>query len=217
MTRASRLSHIVLGASVAGGVSYMGSRFAPGPEPVMLAWKGSGVALLALYAALKAVGREGWLLTAVMAFGALGDVLLNAFGLTVGAVAFLAGHVTAVALYWTNRRLDLTRGQRLAGALMAPLVVAAAYELPADRALAPGVALYATGLAAMTATAWMSRFPRPLVGLGAMAFLVSDLLIFAQTGPLAHNALAGFAVWPLYYAGQLMICLGVTRTLARAD
>lgn len=47
-------------------------------------------------------------------------------------------------------------------------------------------------------------------------FLVSDLLIFARLGPLAGSELAGFGVWALYFTGQLMICLGVTRTLAEA-
>lgn len=215
MNRASRLQQVVLAASVAGGVSYVAARYVNAPEPAALAWKGSGVALLAVYAALKATQREGWLLAAVMAFGALGDVLLNAFGLTVGAVAFLVGHILAVMLYWPNRRPDLTRGQLISGAMLIPAIVGAAFELPADRALAPGVALYTTGLATMAATAWMSRFPRLLVGLGAIAFVVSDLLIFARSGPLAHSALAAFGVWPLYYGGQLMICLGVTHTLAQ--
>lgn len=215
MTQVQRLSKIVLAASIVGGVSYMAQPLLHLPDAIVLAWKGSGVALLSVYAALRASGRDGWMIAAVMAFGALGDVLLNAFGLTVGAVAFLIGHLIAVALYWTHRRQDLTRGQLISGALMIPAIAVTAFELPADRAFAPGVALYATGLAAMAATAWMSRFPRALVGLGALAFVVSDLLIFARSGPLAHNVLAGAAIWPLYYGGQLAICLGVTRTLAR--
>ena len=215
MTEVQRLPKIVLAASIVGGVSYMAQPLLNLPDAVVLAWKGSGVALLAAYAALRASGRDGWMIAAVMAFGALGDVLLNAFGLTVGAVAFLIGHLVAVALYWAHRRQDLTRGQLISGALMIPAIAVTAFELPADRAFAPGVALYATGLAAMAATAWMSRFPRALVGLGALAFVVSDLLIFARSGPLAHDVLAAAAIWPLYYGGQLAICLGVTRTLAR--
>lgn len=215
MTEVQRLPKIVLAASIVGGVSYMAQPLLNLPDAIVLAWKGSGVALLAAYAALRASGRDGWMIAAVMAFGALGDVLLNAFGLTVGAVAFLIGHLVAVALYWAHRRQDLTRGQLISGALMIPAIAVTAFELPADRAFAPGVALYATGLAAMAATAWMSRFPRALVGLGALAFVVSDLLIFARSGPLAHDVLAAAAIWPLYYGGQLAICLGVTRTLAR--
>ena len=90
-----------------------------------------------------------------------------------------------------------------------------AFLLPSDRAGAPGVALYALGLSLMAAFAWTSRFPRYRVGLGALMFLVSDLLIFARSGPLAHAAWIGFSIWGLYYAGQALICLGVTGTLAK--
>jgi uncharacterized membrane protein YhhN len=60
-------------------------------------------------------------------------------------------------------------------------VVIVAFLLPADRAGAPGVALYSLGLALMAATAWLSRFPRYRVGIGALMFVVSDLLIFGRS------------------------------------
>jgi uncharacterized membrane protein YhhN len=63
-----------------------------------------------------------------------------------------------------------------------PATVIIAYLLPADRAGAPGVALYSLGLSLMAATAWTSRFHRFRVGIGAVMFVVSDLLIFARAG-----------------------------------
>jgi len=66
----------------------------------------------------------------------------------------------------------------------------------------------------MAAAAWTSRFPRFVVGLGAVLFVVSDLLIFARLGPLAGATWVGFGVWTLYFGGQLLICLGVSGTLA---
>ena len=66
----------------------------------------------------------------------------------------------------------------------------------------------------MAASAWISRFPRQLTGLGALMFVVSDLLIFYRTGrPIAREPWLGFAVWGLYFAGQTLIVLGVTRGL----
>src|SRR5262249_26817165 len=108
------MSRILLAAAVVAGVSYMGSWGLHMPDWASTVWKGSGVALLALYAASRAKSLDGWLIAAVMALGALGDVLLETNGLQVGAVAFLAGHLVAVWLYLKDRR-------RLSGAQIAAL------------------------------------------------------------------------------------------------
>lgn len=213
MERKSPLALVALIASIVAGVSFIASWQLQLPDLAATAWKGAGVALLAVYAGLRARGFDGWLICAVMVFGMLGDVLLETHGLTIGAVAFLVGHLVAIGLYLRNRRRNLTNADKLLAALIVPATVVIAFLLPSDRAMAPGVALYSTGLALMAACAWISRFPRLLVGLGALMFVVSDLLIFARSGPLAGQAWVGFGVWSLYYFGQLMICVGVVRTL----
>ena len=195
-------------------MSYLAADHLPLGVAAGLAWKGAGVGLLAVYAALLARGLDGWLLAAVMALGAAGDVLLGAAGFVVGGGMFLLGHLTAIWLYLRNRRPDLSRSDWISGLLLIPATVTAAYLLPADRAGATGVAVYALGLSAMAATAGLSRFPRSWVALGALMFLASDLLIFARSGPLAGQAWVGFFVWSLYFGGQALICLGVTRTPA---
>jgi len=60
------------------------------------------------------------------------------------------------------------------------------------RAAAPGVAVYSLGLALMAATAWTSRFPRFRVGIGAVMFLVSDLLIFGRMGRCRTTSSSGW-------------------------
>lgn len=211
------MARLALAGAVLGAASYMVAWPLHLPAAVEIAWKGSGVGLLAVYAALRARSADGWLIVAVMALGALGDVLLDAIGMTRGALAFLAAHLVAVALYVRNLRPQFGWPDKLAAATLVPAVVAAAFLLPSDRGAAPGIALYALGLAAMAATAWLSRFPRPLTGLGALMFAASDLLIFARAGPLAGLAWVSFAVWIFYFAGQAMICLGVVRTLAEGQ
>ena len=216
MERTNPLAWLVLAASVIAGVSYIASwNLAGFPEWAATAWKGAGVALLAVYAGLRARGLDGWLICAVMAFGALGDILLETHGLNVGAVAFLVGHLVAIGLYLRNRRWGLTLADKLLIAVLVPGTAIAAYFLPTDRALGGGAALYSLGLAIMAACAWTSRFPRMLVGLGALMFVVSDLLIFARAGALENAAWIGLAIWGLYFFGQTLICVGVTRTLAR--
>lgn len=212
MTLRDRAARWALIGSILGGVSYIAAWGLNLPAPQDLAWKGTGVGLLAVYAALKAGDRNGWLLTAVMTLGFLGDVLLGV-QFIVGAVAFLIGHVVAIGLYLTNRRPALSRSQRALALLLVPAAVVIAFLLPADRAAAPGVAFYTVGLSLMAATAWTSRFPRFTVGIGALMFLVSDLVIFAKMGPLPDTFLTGLAVWVPYYFGQLLICVGVVAAL----
>jgi uncharacterized membrane protein YhhN len=214
MSKPTALAKGVLIASVVADVTYVAAWDQGLPQAVELTWKGLGVALLAVYAALNARSVDGWLLVAVMAFGALGDVLLGAAGLTVGAVSFLAGDLAAIGLYLRNRRSNPTKSQLALAVLLVPAVVAVSFLLPADRAEAPGVALYSLGLALMAATAWLSRFPRYRVGIGALMFVVSDLLIFARSGPLPDDFAVGLAVWGLYYFGQALICVGVVKVLA---
>jgi uncharacterized membrane protein YhhN len=206
----NRVTWPILALAVAAGVSFVGSWFIPLPEWAAVAWKGSGVALLAFYANQR--GRP--LLAAVLAFGALGDVLIETHGLIIGALAFLAGHAAAMVLYLRNLR-PLSGGERFVALAMALGVVAVAYALPLDRAEAPAVAAYAVGLGAMAAAAWASRFPRWMTALGAWMFVASDLLIFLRTGrPAAEEFWMALAVWGLYFAGQTLICLGVTRAPA---
>lgn len=208
-----RLAKLALLAAVIGGSSYVLAWNLDLPPAWDLAWKGTGVGFLAVFAALRAKRVDGWLLAAVMALGMAGDVLLGV-DFIVGALAFLAGHLVAIGLYLRNRRPALTRSQLALAVLLVPATVAVAFLLPTDRAQAPGIALYATGLSAMAACAWISRFPRYWTGLGAVMFLVSDLLIFARMGRIEPSFAVGLAVWGLYFAGQTMICLGVSGKLA---
>jgi uncharacterized membrane protein YhhN len=67
----------------------------------------------------------------------------------------------------------------------------------------------------MAAAAWTSRFPRYRTGVGAMAFLASDLFIFANEGGLMGEMQSALTIWPLYFAGQAMIVWGVVSTQQR--
>jgi uncharacterized membrane protein YhhN len=188
-------------AAIAAGVSFFFADEFGASGAIHVIWKGAGVGLLALWAETQARSPDGWLLAVVLALGAVGDVLLETHGLTIGAIAFLAGHILAIALYLRNRRANPSGSQTaLALALLigTPLI---SWLLTRDA----GVALYATGLGAMAAAAWVSRFPRYRLGLGAVLFVISDLLIFARSGPLAGSAIPDLLVWPTYFAGQALI------------
>lgn len=207
---------LLLGAAVLAGASYLPASWLLPDEPLVIVWKGAGVALLAGWAAVQARSVDGWLLAAVLALGAAGDVLLETAGLTTGALAFLAGHLVAMVLYARNLRPLRWRADAPIAIGRLIVIPSLAFVFPADRATAPGIALYATGLGAMAALAWLSRFPRGRVSLGALLFAVSDLLIFARLGPLRQSIIPDLLVWPLYFGGQALIAVGVVGALQQA-
>ena len=178
------------------GAGYTGAAWAMLTGPLVIAWKGAGVALLAAWAWRR--GRR-WI-AAVLALGAIGDVLIDAIGLSAGAIAFLLGHLLAIGLY----RRQARTGTHLYAPLGAMAVAAAAYALTGD----VGATLYAAALGGMAGAAAASRYS-PIVAVGAALFVVSDLLIFARTGLLAGSAVPRLLVWPTYFAAQALIAIGV--------
>jgi uncharacterized membrane protein YhhN len=205
-----RIAQVILVAALLVGFSYLLADATNLSSSLLLAWKGGGVWLLAIYAGLLARKNHGWLIALVMGMGALGDVLIER-DQDLGALAFLAGHCAAIILYLGNRRQMLSSSQRWLAIVLVPAVSLISWSLT-HSAL---VLVYSLFLAMMAASAWVSRFPRYWTGLGAMFFVASDLLIFARMGVLANANGINPAIWLLYFAGQVLIVLGVTRTLAQ--
>lgn len=199
-------------ASLAASISYFFFRDNPVPGLYLIAWKGAAVAFLAVYAAQRGRGVDGWLLTAVMALGALGDMVLE-LSMIGGGALFALGHLVAIVLLLRNPRARWTGSQVLAALvlLLAAPLGAALLALPDPRW--PLAAGYAAIVGAMAAAAWVSRFSRYRVGIGAVLFVASDLLIFAREGQHVPEAVTWWLVWPLYYAGQFLIATGVIGML----
>jgi uncharacterized membrane protein YhhN len=204
---------ILLASIVAAGGYYFAREMALNPV-ALIAWKGAGVGLLAAYALLWREFADFRLLALIMALSAAGDMVLEV-NFQLGALCFLASHIAAIALYFRHRREAHSPSQKIAAVSLLLLTPAIAFLLPADRTLASGVALYALPLGGMACAAWLSSFPRYRVGIGAVLFVISDLLILAEMGPLADSPLPGLLIWPTYYAGQFLICTRVASTLKR--
>ena len=204
-------------AALVGGISYFVAVYMRLDGPAIWAWKASGVGLLAVWAAANARSSDGRLIAAVLAFGGLGDWLLDAVGMLAGAAAFATGHLIAIILYLRNRRPSLTSSQRLLAWVLVPLALLIAWGLTrgAEAGLMGAAIAYTGGVAIMAATAWISRFPRYRTGIGAMAFLASDLFIFAGEGGTLSKDLTMWLVWPLYFGGQALIAWGVVSMLAK--
>ncbi len=212
MKRAITESRPYLSLSLLFGISYFFAMDRNIPELYLIIWKGLGVGFLAIYALRRIHNFDGKLIAAVMACGALGDMLIE-IDLIMGAAAFIVGHCIAITLYLRHRRPQLAFSQTIFAIFLVPVTIFIAWSLPFDRAEAPGLAIYTAFLAVMAALAWTSSFSRYRVGIGALLFVISDLLIFSRMGFLQNSVIPDWTIWPLYYVGQFMIATGVVRKL----
>jgi uncharacterized membrane protein YhhN len=200
-------------ASIAAATAYYFLKDNPVGEGTWgMLLKGAGVGLLALYAMLRVPrdrrGLDGWLLVLALALASVGDMAIENW-FTVGGAFFAAAHCVAVALYLRNPRARHSPSQKM-------LSLALLVGTPLVSFLLSGkveIAIYAGFLGMMAATAWYSRFPRYRVGTGAVLFVISDWLIFSRGGPIDLGVLPDLLIWPLYYAGQVMIATGIVQCL----
>ena len=177
-------------------------------------WKMAAVSLLVPYALRRHHRGEFVMLAIVLAFYALGDGLIE-LSMIYGALAFAAGHIIAIWIYARHRRIGATLSQTLFAIVLFLLTPFIAFFLAPDFDTGIQVAGYSVILSAMAAMAWNSNFPRYRVGIGAVLFVISDLLIFARMGPLAESEFVSIAIWYLYYFGVLMIAAGIVQTLVK--
>lgn len=177
-------------------------------------WKMAAVGFLVPFTLRRHREGEFVPLAIMLAFYALGDGLIE-LNMIAGAVAFAAGHLVGIWLYFRHRRVGPTFSQKLLAVAILLLTPVIAYGLPPTPEEGIQVAAYSIILAAMAAMAWSSNFPRYRVGMGAVLFVISDLLIFARLGPLADSETTSIAIWYLYYFGVLMIAVGVAQTLVK--
>lgn len=195
-------------ASLAAGVAFYFLRDNPVPGVQLALLKGAGVAFLAAYAVHRGTGRDALILGLVMALSAIGDMAIE-FSMEAGGAAFFASHLAAITLYLRNPRHHATGSQKALAVTL--LLGAPAISWLLSQNL--GVTLYGLALGGMASTAWMSRFPRYRVGLGAVMFVVSDWLIFSRLGPVDLGNIPDLLIWPLYFIGQFLIATGVTQVL----
>lgn len=210
LVRRSRVPGVLLMAVLAGA-SYPYNFAVYLPPEKAIAWKGLGVGLLAVWAAVNARERDGWLLAAVLALWASADVVLelNFLG---GAALFAVGHVVAVVLFRRHRARPVSDDatHRSVSIILLLPVLAMAITLPLEwPSLQFGA--YALFLAAMAAAALETRWRAAAAG--AALFVASDLLIFARAAGRADAAPAAYAIWYLYVAGVLLIALSVRAQL----
>jgi uncharacterized membrane protein YhhN len=210
----NRFSKVLLGASLGAGLVYPIVEKTI-PLAAAVAVKGLGVGLLAVAALLLTSPRRWWL-AAVMAAGALGDMLLNIPGLFLfGGASFALGHVIAMVFYLQNGRNTVGLAARLAAAALVGYGLAMPNLVSQPGTPVGALMLYSVLLCGMAATLLLSRFSRAALA-GALLFVISDtLLTMRLSGDVVGSDNAhGLMVWLTYFFGQFLIFRGVSDTLA---
>lgn len=203
-------------ASIAAALAFYYLRAGPMPELYLVPLKGAAMALLSLYCYLRHSSPDARLMGFAFGVAALGDMALE-IDRIIGGTLFFLYHVLVLGVYLRHRRPPLRRADAWIVGLTLILVPLVGWAIPYDRGQALGTALYAFALGAMAAGAWASTFPRWRVGAGALLFVIADMLLFAEMGPLGGTQWPGILVWPIYYLGQFLICTGVIHTLCKRE
>jgi hypothetical protein len=201
-------------ASILAALAWFYLRGGEVPELYLLPVKGAAVALLGVFLWKRHSAPEARLMAAAMGVAAAADVAQEV-SIAVGGLIHFAYHLMALGVYLQHKRgaLDPVDKAIVVTLLLGPAVLG--FILPTQQGQA--TSFYALALGAMAAGAWISTFPRWQVGAGAMLFVASDLLLFAQLGPLATSPVPQVLVWPVYYLGQFLIATGIVRALRKRD
>lgn len=154
------------------------------------------------------------LITAGLAFGALGDFALTQKGqraFLAGLVAFAIGHLLYIPGFLSGFGAPLA--PPLWALALLPLFLSTFYWLwPHAGALRLAVTCYAAIISLMGLAALMvpPGEARELLRAGVLLFVASDVILalrlFRLTAPRARQ-IASLALWPLYFAGQGLILL----------
>lgn len=197
-------------ASLICGVTYPLAESLNVPGLWAILWKMAAVGFLVPYALRKHHNGEFIILAAILGLCSLGDGLIE-IELLLGAIAFASAHLLAIWLYSKHRRVKPAFSQSALAISLFILTPIIAYSLAGTDA-----AIYSLFLAAMAAMAWSSNFPRYRVGMGAVLFVGSDLLLFSREGAhLAGAPVIGSLIWYSYYAAMVMIATGIVQTLVK--
>ena len=209
----------VLALSVLSAIAHLPSVLSQ-PGYTRMATKTSSTALLSLLAHQRAASP---LLTGALGLGSLGDAFLAWDGddnFLRGLASFLIAHLLYLALLArSGGGVDALLGEAWrAGAatfflaVLAPTMVAVLMPRVA-RGLRVPILVYSAVIAAMVAAS-LTTDNHVVIG-GAVLFATSDAILSVEkflVGPSERLARTWmrYAVWVLYYSGQLLIALGIT-------
>lgn len=184
------------------------------PKPIIVAWKGAFTFVLAASVYMASMNRSARLISAALAISAVADMLLVTVGIVAGGVGFAIAHALAILGYVGYRSPRLSPA-RSTIAVAFPLLVTlgtCALLWSADKPWAIGMFVLLSS--SMAASALLSRFPLWLSGLGAMVFVLSDALFFADLAVFGGSGKLGWLTWACFATGYALVARGAMHVEA---
>jgi hypothetical protein len=181
------------------------------PKPIIVAWKGSFTVLLAASVYLASKERSARLISGALAISAIADVLLVTVGIVAGGVCFAVAHALAILGYFRAGSPHLSPA-RSTNAVAFPLIVTlgtCTLLWSADKPWAMGMFVLLSS--SMAASALLSRFPLWFSGLGAMVFVLSDVLFFADIALFGGSGKLGWLTWACFATGYALVARGAMQ------
>ncbi len=192
------------------GITFPLAAYLQVPGTFAIVWKAGALTFLVPYVLRRHHNGEFAMLGVILGLCAVGDVLVE-IQMELGAAAFGAAHILAILLYSRHRRIKPVFSQTLLAMSLLLFTPVIGYSLGGIT-----TAGYAILLGAMAAMAWSSNFPRYRVGIGAVLFVLSDILLFAREGGQLPSVMAvQIAIWYSYYCGMVLIAIGIVQTLVK--
>lgn len=177
---------------------------------------------VALLAVLAGMSGGPLLLVVALTLSALGDLFLSRDGdrpFLAGLASFLAAHLAYIALFailgggFATLAMAPSRAVAAIAAILLGLGMLALLMRRVGPELRLPVTAYVVAILAMVITAL--TLDAPLVIAGALLFMLSDALLATEKFLLPaislHREWMRYAVWGLYYLGQMAITLGLVR------
>ena len=182
------------------------------PGLYLLGIKAAASGMLAIFALLRHKSPDSRRLALFLALVMASDIAVE-IDERVAVLLGFAAQLVGINLFLRNRPAVLTPSQKRAAAALLLLTPVIAVTVSAGQGALYSSAIYALVLGGMAAGAWASRFSRYRVGLGAVLFLVAELLALAITAGRLPYDQASLAAWPLHYVGLFLLTTGVIQTL----
>ncbi|EIZ80325.1 hypothetical protein WSK_1118 [Novosphingobium sp. Rr 2-17] len=194
-------------SSIATAVAFVALQSSPLPDYYALALAVAPLLLLAGYVLLRGRGRDTRLLAIMLALEGVGSAIGGMYP-TIGINLLLLGFLVGLSLFLTYRTANPDPDRKVAAVVLLLGTPALFFATGSSSSI-----FFALALGGMAASAWVSAFSRPRVGLGAVLIVVGVVLEIMTISE--GQDLLLLLAWALFYVGNLLMAIGVTREVPR--